>query len=247
IYLRVFERANINNALYIAFNAPEEKKLSFFSDKGVVVPSGIEPVEFENTPPYGHWRNQHPSLVNKIIFLYLGRLNPNQKGLDMLLPAFAKLTTVRDDVHLILAGPDERGGEAEVRQMISSLRIESHVALTGMVDGTEKLSILNDSDAYALVSPSEGTSIALLEAMYMGLPVIASNRVGLSSQILDKNTGIVVERDINQIFTALDTIANDAVQRQQMGQNAHALVANKYTWNMIAIDLVETLRERADL
>lgn len=143
-----------------------------------------------------------------------------------------------------MAGPDERGGEAKVRELIAALGIVADVTFTGMVDGTEKLAILRDSDVYALVSPSEGLSIALLEALYMGLPVVVTNRIGLSAEIEREKAGIVVERDIEQIAAALLMMVDNAVQRRQMGANAHRLVAEKYTWDAIAATLIEAVRIR---
>lgn len=244
LYLRFFEQANLEKALFIAFNAVEEQELSLFADHGVVISSGVNPDEFKSTSPQGSWRSRHRQLINKTCILYLGRLNSAQKGLDMLLPAFAQLRQQREDVHLILAGPDERGGEAEVRELVAILGIVADVTFTGMVDGPEKLAILRDSDIYALVSPSEGLSIALLEALYMGLPVVVTNRVGLSAEIEREKAGIVVERDIEQIAAALLAMVDNAAQRRQMGAKAHQLVAEKYTWDAIAATLIEEVRAR---
>lgn len=244
LYLSLLERKNLKDALFIAFNAEEERELSLFTERGVVIPSGIAPDEFKETPPRGSWRVQQAQLKNKSCILYLGRLNPAQKGLDMLLPAFAQLRRQRKDVHLILAGPDERGGEMEVRELIAALGIAADVTFTGMVDGLEKLAILADSDVYALVSPSEGLSIALLEALYMGLPAVVTNRIGLSAEIEREKAGIVVERDVAQIAAALLAMVNNAAQRREMGANAHRLVAEKYTWDAVAATLVEAVQAR---
>lgn len=243
-YLRMFEQANVKNALFVAFNASVEKQLSLFAERGVVIPNGIDPTEFESAPTYGSWRSKYPQLMNRTCILYLGRLNPSQKGLDMLLPAFARLLQERNDVHLILAGPDERGGETEVRRLVSSLDIDQNVTFTGLVAGVDKLAILRDSDVYTLVSPSEGMSIALLEAMYMGLPVVASDRIGLSDEIRSERAGIIVERDVEQISTALLEMVCNGEHRRQMGTNAHHLVARKYTWDIIAQQLISAIEER---
>ena len=74
LYLRLLERANVEGALFVAFNAQEELQLSLFSDKGVVVPSGIDPSEYGFMPERGSWRRQR-GLDDKTIFLYFNFLS----------------------------------------------------------------------------------------------------------------------------------------------------------------------------
>jgi glycosyltransferase involved in cell wall biosynthesis len=242
LYLWLLERRNIQKALFIAFNAPEERLLSLFSEQGRVVPSGIAPADFEAMPVPGYWRSRRAHLQDKLCFLYLGRLNPSQKGLDMLIPAFARLARARKDVHLVLAGPDERGGEQQVRQLIRELGVEADVTLTGMLKGVEKLAVLQDCDVYVLSSPSEGMSIALLEALYAGLPVIVTDRVGLSGRIAREGCGLVVEADAQQLHTALRAML-DAGARAEMGRRGKALIQAEYTWDVIAENLIAQIQE----
>ena len=241
-YLSTVERKNIENAIFIAFNAEEEKQLSLFSERGEVIPSGVSPGDFTNCPERGWWRERHPQLKDRICFLYLGRLNPQQKGLDLLIPAFAKLARQNENVHLILAGPDERGGKAEVQSMVRSLAIDDRVTLTGMVSGVEKLGILRDADVYTLTSPSEGTSIALLEAMYMGLPPIVTNRVGLSETIARNNCGLVIEQDVESVSSAMETLLTSKL-RSRLGHNSQQLIANNFTWDVITECLLNKIKD----
>lgn len=240
LYLRLFERRNIEGSISIAFNSEEEKQFSFFSEKGVIIPSGIDPSEFHELPASDSWRGSH-NLNDKIVYLYLGRLNPQQKGLDKLLPAFARFARNQKRVHLLLAGPDERGGEAELEEMVRHLNIDGKVTFTGLVEGDEKLSILRNSDVFVLVSPSEGTSIALLEALYIGLPVMVSNRVGLNETIKRLNAGIVVNPSEEDILQGLITLSNDQM-REAMRGKASSLIKEEYSWDAIAKTLIDLVK-----
>lgn len=242
LYLRFVEKGNIENALFIAFNSKEELQFSFFSEKGKDIPSGIDPSDFQGLPSFGSWREKH-SLSNKeVIFLYLGRLNPQQKGLDKLIPAFANFVKKQKDALLVLAGPDERGGEIVLKKMVSRLGIEENVIFTGLIEGDGKLSVLRDSDVFILVSPSEGTSMALLEALYVGLPVIVSNRVGLHETIRTLDAGLVVEPTESGILQALITMSNEQMRAAMKGK-ATALVREEYTWDAIAGKLFSELKK----
>ena len=245
IYLSLLERRNIQKALFVAFNAPEERALSMYSERGRVIPSGIDPADFEDMPVPGWWRNRRQRLVGKVCFLYLGRLNPAQKGLDILIPAFARLARERPDVHLVLAGPNERDGERQVRRLVGELGLGDHVTLTGMLRGAEKLAVLQDCDVYVLSSPSEGMSIALLEAMYVGLPVVVTNRVGLSTRIKNEKCGLVVDANEDHLYSALcDMEASGS--RAEMGGRGRALVRAEYTWDRIARRLAADLEALLD-
>ncbi len=240
-YLKFIEGKNIRDSLFIAFNADEEKSLSMFKERGQVIPSGIAPDDFKDIPAAGCWRDKN-ELQDKTIFLFLGRLNLEQKGLDLLIPAFANIVKINPTSHLVLAGPDERGGRVDVEQMINQFGLQKHVTLTGMIDGPDKLALLNDADVFTLVSPSEGTSIALLEAMYMGLPVVVSDSIGFSQVIKNENCGIVIQRSVEELTRALQDMLNFE-SRQLMGDNAHSLIEKEYVWDNIASDLIVQLRE----
>jgi glycosyltransferase involved in cell wall biosynthesis len=125
--------------------------------------------------------------------------------------------------------------------MIQRLNLSNQVTLTGLLTGPDKLSALQDADVYVLPSRSEGLSIAMLEAMYMGLPVIVTNRVGLWREIAEKKCGYVVSRDEGMLTEALLRMANNS-ERARMGMNGKALVKEKYTWDVIARNLMEEVQ-----
>ena len=116
----------------------------------------------------------------------------------MLLPAFKKLLQGSGDSHLVLAGANERGYEAQVRHLAEELGLASRLTLTGLITGQDKLAALQDADVFVLPSRSEGLSIAMLEAMYMGLPVVVTDRVGLWRQVEKNRCGLVVPYDEDQ-------------------------------------------------
>jgi glycosyltransferase involved in cell wall biosynthesis len=241
-YLRLLEHGNLSNAAFLAFNAPEEKASSLYGNCGKVIPNGISPIEFADMPPADSFRDRYPHLKGKLCLLFLGRLDIQQKGLDMLIPAFARLCKSISHVHLVLAGPDEDDGAHRVQELARQHGVEDSITLTGLIEGKDKLAALQEADVFVLPSRFEGLSIALLEAMYMGLPVIVTNRVGLWREIAEKDCGYVVSREENELTEALLRIAKNR-ERARMGMNGKALVAEKYTWDVIARNLMEEIQE----
>ena len=176
-----------------------------------------------------------------IVYLFLGRIDAG-KGLDLLLPAFKKLLQVSGDSHLVLAGADERGYEAQVRHLAEELGLASRLTLTGLITGQDKLAALQDADVFVLPSRSEGLSIAMLEAMYMGLPLVVTDRVGLWREVEKNRCGLVVPYDESSLAVALQRMAA-APDRREMGQQGRQLVASGYTWDKIARHLAADIEE----
>lgn len=245
LYLRLLEHGNFRQALFAAYHSQEERENSFCFGRYQIVPNGVDPQAFEPLPAKGSFRVQYPALQDRLLILYLGRLDAG-KGLDLLLPAFRHLVDRCSDVHLVLAGGDEKGYESSLQQMVSNLQIQEHVTFTGLIGGDLKLAALQDSDIYVLPSRSEGLSIAMLEAMYMGLPVIVSDRVGLWRAIEAERCGLVVPLDVAPLADALLSMATQP-NRAEMGAHAAELVQTRYTWPTITQNLLARLENSLSL
>lgn len=188
-YLTIAERRNFSGALRVVFGSEEELQDSLWSTCGMVLRNSISP---EHLGTDGEVLGDiFPTIRGKTIFLFLGRLNVKQKGLDFLVDSFSRATVDRNDVILVLAGPDERGGEQEVRDLVAKHGLSQKVLFTGYVTGGLKASLLAAADVFLLPSRSEGASMALVEALYMGLPVIVTPGAGLTREIVERRMGIV--------------------------------------------------------
>jgi glycosyltransferase involved in cell wall biosynthesis len=240
IYLTLLEHANLRDATLLVFNAPEERDGSRFSNRGIVLPNGIDPCDFLPLPPTGQFRVKFGLDDDTTVLLFLGRLDVHRKGLDLLLPAFAQAAKRHARLHLVLAGPDERNGRRLVEQQLAKLNIRDRVLMTGMLAGVEKLSALTDADAFVLPSRSEGLSISLLEALYLGLPVLISDRVGLHEQVSQLQAGIVVTPTIPHLTEGLLRLARPEVLSSMRGR-ATEWIRQFHLWPAIADKLIEAL------
>lgn len=240
IYLRVLEHNNLKRALFIAFNASEEIENSLYNQKGKVILNGIDPEDFKNMPPLGSFREKYPQLKNAIFFLFLGRLDVVQKGLDLLIPAFSRMLESNPNAHLILAGADDNNGVSFIQNLINIHNISSHVTLTGLLQAKDKFAALQDADIFLLPSRFEGLSIALLEAMYIGIPILTTDRVGLSNLIRKQESGFIVSPNVDAIYNALCKLGSSEI-RSQLRNHAKELDLNNYTWDSIATNLIDEI------
>ncbi len=246
VYLFLLERKNFQCAEHVAFNAEEERSDSLFSGNGIVVTNGIDPQQFKALPRKGAFRLRHPEVANRLIFLFLGRIDVTQKALDILLEAFARHVQAGSTAMLILAGPSEGADYARMQKWVVELGLAKQVLFTGLVSGQEKLDLLRDADVFLMPSRYEGLSIALLEAMASGLPIILSDRCGLHQQIKVHKCGLVVQPNVDSVVSAMAAM-EDPAARAIYGENARKLALEEHVWPEIAENLEKLMRSKLEV
>ena len=131
--------------------------------------------------------NMAPRTENLIVFL--GRL-ADEKQLDKLLQAFAVLDPELNAKLEIVGGGDQ---EHKLKVMAGALGISSRVKITGYVDETYLRDALTRATVFAMPSTAELQSIATMEAMASGLPIVAANAMALPHLVHDGENGFLFE------------------------------------------------------
>lgn len=156
-----------------------------------------------------------------INFVFVARFE-EIKNHDMLLRAFCIAEKEIPDIRLILVG-DGKLLEKE-KQTAKQLGIENKVIFKGQRNDISK--ILEESDVCVISSKSESFSLALVEAMSAGLPVIVTS-VGGMRDIVKDNGVLVKNNDENEFANAMIDLAENEEKRRQMGKKSVQL-AQKY-------------------
>lgn len=165
--------------------------------------------------------------------IYVAELIPN-KNQKMLIDALQILRKQGEDVCLILPGPDHADGE--FAKYADSLGLRDSVRFLGWRSDIGEL--MSAADICVASSIREGFGINLVEAMYCGLPVVATNNRGHAMIIEDGKNGFLVE--VNDSGTMADKVRlliHDSAVREKMS----GLDVRKYDCNTIAEELYETL------
>lgn len=156
------------------------------------------------------YRNKF-KLNNEILLIYIAELIEN-KNQGMLIEVLKKLTEKRNDIVLVLVGPDHANGYYQ--NMAKRLGLSEKIIFTGWRNDIGEL--LNMSDIYVASSVREGFGINLIEAMFLGLPVVAVNNRGHKTIIKDGENGFLV--NLNDIDTMaariLEIIENPSIKEQ---------------------------------
>jgi glycosyltransferase involved in cell wall biosynthesis len=137
------------------------------------------------------------------------------------------------NLRLVIAGPDF-GCEQEVRDQVCSLGIEQEVIFVGPIYGNKKFAALIDADVYGLTSRHEGFSVALLEALACGCPVVITPECRFP-EVATSGAGKIVLPRADQIAEAILDIlkSNDAQRAASIA--ARNLVLDNYSWEKISM------------
>jgi glycosyltransferase involved in cell wall biosynthesis len=236
-----FQNHNLRDASAILFTTAQERDLAApftFGTPGVVAPLGMDLDEFAELPEPGSFRRRHPEIGDKQIILFFGRIN-FKKGLDILAKAFGVVARRRQDVHLVIAGPDNDGWGARVRTWLGEAGVLDRTTFTGMLLGPDRLAVLRDAGMFVLPSYSENFGLAVIEAMAVGLPVIISDQVNIWREVETGGAGRVIPCAPAALADQiLELLANpDAVAG--MGRKGRALVEERFQWPRIGRSLAE--------
>lgn len=244
IYEMLVERRNLRRAAAIHFTTVEERELTRplrLKTPGVVVPIGVDLEEYGDGVP-GAFREAWPQTHGKIIILFLGRLN-FKKGLDLLAHAFGPVGRQRDDVHLVLAGPEDAGYGARVRRWLEAEGVARKVTFTGMLLGADKLSAFRAADLFVLPSYSENFGLSVVEALACEVPVVISNKVNIWREVEEAQAGLVVDCEAGALGSALVALLGDPVRRKAMGRRGRRLVEARFTWQAVGPRMTQVYRE----
>ena len=153
--------------------------------------------------------------ADAIVFGKIARLF-HLKGHDDLIAAAARVVESIPQAHFMLVG------DGLLRQSLAEdIRrrgLESHFTFTGLVPPSEVASMIGAMDALVHTSLREGLARALPQALIAGLPVVSFDIDGAREVTLQGVTGFLVPpRDIDDLVTAMTTLASDASLRHRMG------------------------------
>ncbi len=189
-----------------------ERSRRFFSkkvsNKAVVLPNSLNP---------DFMRERFEGERDKEI-VSIGRMDEN-KNQKMIINAFAELSSKYPEYRLTIYGDGELRPELENR--INNLGLNERIILPGVV--TDIAARIEKCSVFVLVSDSEGVSNALIEALSLGLPTIATDvPSGGTEELMEdgKSGRIIPVGDEKALTAALDEMLSDSEKAAEYGRNA---------------------------
>jgi len=181
------------------------------------VSNGIDLVRFQPGKPGKKIYEQFNLPQNKPIITYVGRIDV-EKHLPILIKAFAEVRK-NHDAHLMIVGSGQ--DTLNLKEIAHMLGVYDHITFTGRVSEEDKVLLHQIGTVFAMPSPTELQSIATLEAMASGQPVVAVDAGALKELCQDKRNGYLCEKDnIEQFAHGLSTIIGDKKERARMSKES---------------------------
>jgi glycosyltransferase involved in cell wall biosynthesis len=240
LYFPVLERRTLNrsSALHVLTSneAVNIKNLGIQTPTQVIA-NGIYRHKFESMPCPNLFLDNFPYLKEKILILFLGRIDP-KKGLDILAPAFAEVQTEFPQAHLVIAGPENPGYLDTAKDFFVKAGCENAVTFTGMLEGELKYSALVSASIYVAPYYSEGFSMSVLEGMAAGKPAVITTGCNFTDA---EEAGVakVVRIEAPALAKGLLYLLQNPAAATTMGQQAQEFIFKHYTWDVASYKLKE--------
>ena len=165
-------------------------RLGLPASRCAVIPNGVDTAIYRPQPDRS-LRAELGLAEDVILIGAIGNVRP-PKAYDLLLRAARTLVDRLPRVHLVIAGEGDNALGRDLAELCDRLGLAAHVTFLGLRADIPR--ILNNLDVYVLSSRTEGFSIACIEAMACGIPVVAT-RSGGPDEILAGDAGLLVPTD----------------------------------------------------
>ena len=226
LFFTVFKKVSILfynrcNEIFIPYNELKEQlKEEGVKTKMSVARLGVDIDFFSPVTDKKLFKKKLNLPEDKFIIGYVGRIS-KEKNTQVLFKAFKKLEE-QEKLHLLLVGD----GPEDERKRFSVLK---NCTITGFVDNV--YDYMKAMDVFVMPSLTETSSLATLEAMSSGLPVIASKVGFMRSYIVKGHNGIFFPRNSpTMLAMKIKKIRNDAELRNKLGQNARKTISYSFSW-----------------
>lgn len=193
------------------------------------IPCGLDEESFSPSPSIDEDPHQNKT-GSKDYVLFLGRLDVEHKGLDLLLNAWNKICQ-QHRIPLVIAGEGEAREYLEKR--IKEENLDGLVQLVGKVQGEKKQELLKKCSVFAMSSRFETFGISAAEAMAAGKAVVAFDIENLN-EVVSPPWGILIPPFDEEAFgQAIAELWNNPKHSQELGNKAWQ-EAQRYRWDEIA-------------
>lgn len=214
-----------------------------FSGEGKVISNGVDLKLFnpklKEEPFAGHSLPKGPKL------LYVGRLD-REKNVAFAILAFAKVAAGTHG-YFVIAGSGAE--ESKLRHLARKLGVGDRIIFTGFVPACNLPALYATTDVFLMPSSAELQSIATMEAMASGLPIIASAAMALPELVRDGVNGMLFQpSDQTDLIRCMEATLSDTVLCKRMGQaSLREIQRHNINWSVSSFESLYATLCKGDL
>jgi len=241
IFHALIERRYLNDAQFIHAVSPHENDAIRRRGVGrpiVVLPNGVPQEAYVRADRPDALYAHSPWLRGRQVFMFIGRLDPWQKGLDLLIQAFASAKL--PDAGLVLIGPDWRGSRHALSTLGHRLGIASQLVFTGPAFGQDRANLFAAADVFVQPSRWEGLSLSVLTAAANGKPALITREADPWGELERAQAAIIVEASVSSIAAGLKRAsALRGSDLEKMGAKGRRVAETHFAWPSVARRLLD--------
>ena len=128
------------------------------------------------------------------------------------------------DAQFLIAGTGDHDYEQSLRVQIQSQSLQDRVRLLGMVRGTEKVSLFQAADLFALPTSQENFGFVLVEALACRAPAITTKGVDIWPELESSGSSLIVEQTPAAFADAIENLLQDPGRVREMGEKGRGWV-----------------------
>ncbi len=242
-YLELVALPTLNRACFVhALTAAEAERAETLGVRTTIatVGNGIDPPPRADDLP--GVAELVPQLGDSPFILFLGRLEPDQKGLDVLLSAFRDNEAAMVPLRLVLVGAAHPSWRRVVERF-SDLIASGRVVVLPPLLGPERFSLLHACSGFIHPSRWEGMAFSVLEAASCGRPLILSEAADPGGVFARAGSAIVCAPDEVGVADALIRFSEaDSSSLARMGASASRTCRDRFGWRSVC-DAIESAYE----
>ena len=217
------ERLAFKRASSVWVMAPNlrEKAIKFGAKKIKLIPNWT----------YVNEKKKNISNESSIQILFVGRLHPVKRP-HLLIEAFSLLREEFPQAKLIIVGDGVERSHLE--RLVTKLGISDNAKFLGFQNHDNVLEIMRKSDLIVLPSLMEGNPRVLVEAMMIGLPIVATNVPGISDLLQHSRTGHLVEQaSPKNLYKAISYVLNHNEYALEIAENARKYAIQEFSQEQV--------------
>ena len=189
----------------------------------IAISCGVDLARF-NPKNNGDYLKKRYKITNlKPVILFVGRLD-KEKNIDLLIKAFSNVLK-SIDVQLVIAGKGKE--RSNLLKLSQTLAVDKNVTFTGFVSEKDLPYLYRIADVFAIASIAELQSIATMEAMACGLPIVAVKAIALPELVHDGKNGYLFNPgDVKTLANKMTKLIKNTKERKKMSENSLKIISH---------------------
>lgn len=200
--------------------------------------SGINPLRFNHDSPSGYIHEEFGIDRSKVLIANISAIAPHKDYKTFLLTA-REVVARREDCHFLIVGDGALASETQ--KMVKSLNLKNDVTFTGFRKDVPEL--FRELTLFLITSDTEGLGTTVIDALYNGIPVIATRAGGIPELIINEDQGYLCNiGDFKCLAEKINQLMDSETLRRKMGESAFQR-SKKFTNEKMGAGVLAIYRE----